>query len=160
MSLLLLAIGDKDGPISAMLSPIQELRFFQRMGQGDSDAFMGRQPSSNPLQGLCQGNGAVPACWIMLSSLMMRVYQCGGYVSIMVDSICREMLEFMVKKYVNDTNLLTFLLDEYNIEVVLKWAQSSLDKWSQLLNVAGGGLNPAKYYWYMISYICREGVWG
>jgi hypothetical protein len=41
MSLLLLAFGREDGPISAMLHPIQQMRFFQRMGQGDSDMFMG-----------------------------------------------------------------------------------------------------------------------
>jgi hypothetical protein len=32
MSLLLLAIGGEDGPIRAMLCPIQQMKFFQRMG--------------------------------------------------------------------------------------------------------------------------------
>ncbi len=75
MSLLLLAIGGEDGPISAMFRPIQQMSFFQRTGQGDSDTFMCGQPSCNPLQGLCQGNRVAPACWILLSSLIMSVYR-------------------------------------------------------------------------------------
>jgi hypothetical protein len=41
MSLLLLAIGGEDRPISAMFQPIQQMRFFQRTSRGDSDTFMG-----------------------------------------------------------------------------------------------------------------------
>jgi hypothetical protein len=122
MSLLLLAIGGEDGPISAMFWPIQQMRFFQCMGQGDSDMFMGGQPSCNPLQGLCQGNGVAPACWIMLSSLMMSVYRQGGHMSTMVSPISGEVIEFMGEIYVNDTNLLTFPLEECNIGAVLKQA--------------------------------------
>jgi hypothetical protein len=48
MSLLLLAIGGEDGPISAMFWPIQQMRFFQCTGRGDSDTFMGGRPSGNP----------------------------------------------------------------------------------------------------------------
>jgi hypothetical protein len=92
MSPVLLAIGGEDGPISAMFLPIQQMRFFQRMGQGDSDTFMGGRPSGNPLQGLCQGNGAAPACWIMLSSLMMSVYRQGGHMSTMVSPISGDVL--------------------------------------------------------------------
>ena len=73
ISLLLLAIGGEEGPISVMLWPIQQMRFFQCTCRGDSDTFMAGRPSENLLQGLCQGNGAAPSCWLMLSSLMMNV---------------------------------------------------------------------------------------
>jgi hypothetical protein len=95
MSLLLLAIGGEDGPISAMFRPIQQMRFFQRTGRGDSDMFMGGRPSCNSLQGLWQGNGVAPACWIMLSSLMMSVYRQGGHMSTMVSPISGDVIEFM-----------------------------------------------------------------
>jgi hypothetical protein len=122
MSLLLLAIGGEDGPISAMFWPIQQMRFFQRTGRGDLDTFMGGRPSCNPLQGLWQGNGVAPACWIMLSSLMMSVYRQGGHMSTTVSPISREVIEFMGEIYVDDTNLLTFPLEECNIGAVLRWA--------------------------------------
>ena len=61
--------------------------------------------------------------------------------------------------YVDDTDLLRFLLEEYNVDKVMKRAQSNLNKWSQLLNPTGGALNLDKCYWYLISYSCREGIW-
>ncbi len=84
MSLLLLAMGGDKGSINAMMMPIQQMRFFQRTGRGDLNTFMGGQPGTNPLQGLCQGNGAAPACWLMLSSLMMSIYRRGNHVSTLV----------------------------------------------------------------------------
>jgi hypothetical protein len=50
------------GNVVAMLHPIQTMKFFQRTAQGDSTTFMGGRGRDNPLQGLCQGNGAVLAC--------------------------------------------------------------------------------------------------
>jgi hypothetical protein len=50
MSLVLLAIGGEDRPISAMLHPIQQMRFFQCTGWGDSDTFMG----NNQVATLCK----------------------------------------------------------------------------------------------------------
>jgi hypothetical protein len=87
MSLLLLAIKGKEGSISAMLTPIQQMQYYQKTGWGDLDMFMEGQSSSNHLQDLGQGNGAAPACWIMLSSLMMSIYQCGGHTSSKVSPI-------------------------------------------------------------------------
>ncbi len=76
MSLLLLAIVGSIGSIVAMLFPIQTMKFFQRTARGDSNTFMGGRIKENPLQGLCQGNGAGPACWLMLSSMLMHCYKC------------------------------------------------------------------------------------
>jgi hypothetical protein len=54
-----------------MLFPIQTMKFFPRTARGDSVTFMGGRGKVNPLQGLCRGNGAGPACWLMLSSVLM-----------------------------------------------------------------------------------------
>jgi hypothetical protein len=68
MSLLLLAIVRSIGSVVAMLFLIQTMKIFQRMARGDSTTFMGGRGKDNPLQGLCQGNGAGPACWLSVSS--------------------------------------------------------------------------------------------
>jgi hypothetical protein len=73
--------------------------------------------------------------------------------------ISREVIEFMGEIYIDDTHLLTLPLEEYNFGAVMKQAQTNLDKWSQLLNATGGALNPDKCYWYLISYVCNEGIW-
>jgi hypothetical protein len=80
-------------------------------------------------------------------------------MSTMVSSISGEVIEFMGVIYVDDTNLLTFPLEECNIGAVLKQAQTNLDKWSRLLIATVGSLNPDKCYCYLISYVCKEGVW-
>ncbi len=159
MSLLLLAIGGDKGSINAMMTPIQQMRFFQRTGRGDSNTFMGGQPGTNPLQGLCQCNGAAPACWLMLSSLMMSVYRRGNHVSTLVSPISREAIKFMGEIYVDDMDLLTILLDGLDSDTFLLATQNNLNKWAALLIATGGTLNPDKCYWYMVSYVCCEGEW-
>jgi hypothetical protein len=159
MSLLLLAIVEDERSIRAMLLCIQEMRFFQRMGRGDSNTFMENRPSSNPLQGLCQGNGAAPACWLVLSSLMMRVYRKGEHVSTMALPVSGTPIKFMGEIFVDNTDLLTMLQDVFSVTEILPIAQANLDKWASLLIATGGALNPSKCYWYMISYKCRNGEW-
>ncbi len=66
MSLLLLLLVGVTGLVTALLHLIQSTRFYQRTAFGDSKTFMGGRDGGNPLQGLCQGNGAVPACWLMI----------------------------------------------------------------------------------------------
>jgi hypothetical protein len=118
------------------------MRFFQWTGRGDSTTFMGDRPSSNPLQGLCQGNGAAPACWLMLSSLMMSMYRKGGHVSTITSPISGTPIEFMGEIFVDDTNLLTMLQDTFSVPEILHAAQANLDKWTNLLIATGGALNP------------------
>jgi hypothetical protein len=81
------------------------------------------------------------------------------HMSTTVSLISGEVIEFMGEIYVDDTNLLTFPLEEWDIGAVLRQAQVNLDKWLRLLIATGGSLNPDKCYWYSISYVCKEGVW-
>ncbi len=74
MSLLLLAIVGSMGTVVAMLHPIQSMKFYQRTVRRDSKMFMGGREHDNPLQGLCQGNRAAPACWLIISSVLMHCY--------------------------------------------------------------------------------------
>ncbi len=80
-------------------------------------------------------------------------------MSTTVSPMGREFIEFMGDIYIDDTNLLTFQLEEYDIRVVMKRAQNNLNKWSQLLIAIRGSLNLDKCYWYLMSYIYNEGVW-
>ncbi len=53
MSLLLLSLIGATGLVTALLHPIQSMRFYQRTAFGDSKTFMGGRVGGNPLQGLC-----------------------------------------------------------------------------------------------------------
>jgi hypothetical protein len=80
-------------------------------------------------------------------------------MSTTVSPISGEVIEFMGEIYVDDTNLLTFPLEECDIGAVLRRAQTNLYKWLRLLIATGQSLNPDKCYWYLISHVCNEGVW-
>jgi hypothetical protein len=111
MSLLLLAIFGSMGPVVAMLHPIQMMKFSQQTARGDLTTFMGGQGRDNPLQGLCQGNGAAPACWLIISSLLMHGYQRKGFGSRILSPISGVIIDFLGKIYVDDTDLIVTCLD-------------------------------------------------
>ena len=57
--------------VVALLLPIQKMKFNHRTGLGGSTTFMGGPGLQMLLQGLCQRNGAAPACWTMLATVLM-----------------------------------------------------------------------------------------
>jgi hypothetical protein len=68
-------------------------------------------------------------------------------------------IEFMGEIYVDDFNLLVFLVDKFDCGKLMQVAQKSLDAWAGLLYATGGALNPDKYYCYLVSYTCANGEW-
>ena len=74
MSLMILAVTGCMGWVVSMLQPIQIMKFFQRISWGDSAKYFGGPARSSVLQGLCQGNGAAPACWAMLCTMVTCCY--------------------------------------------------------------------------------------
>jgi hypothetical protein len=142
-----------------MLTSIQSMKFFQHIGRGDSNTYMGGRSESNPLQGLCQANGCAPACWLMLISTIMVCYKKAGYGSSIVSPMSGVSIEFMGNIYVVDSNLLVFLADEFDCGKLMQLAQKSLDAWAGFLNATGGALNPNKCYWYLVPYTCANSEW-
>ena len=159
MSLVLLAVMGSVGLVVALLRPIQTMKFFQRTAWGDSSTFMGGRSTSRPLHGLCQGNGAAPACWLMLSSLLMHCYKRQGFGSSILSPISGELLEFMGEMFVDDTDLIVMRPDLKTGEEVYQEMQSAVWNWGVNLNSTGGGLKGAKCYWWLIDYVCVDGGW-
>jgi hypothetical protein len=117
------------------------------------------RPADDPLHGICQGNGAGPAMWLILSSLMAKIYGDDGHGSFLISPGTKEEAKFMGQIFVDDTDLLTFLQGLYNIQELMSVAQRDLDKWTEPLIATGGALNPDKCYWYLVTYKCVNGVW-
>ena len=110
MALLFLCIGVQVGSIAAMLSSIQLMKFFLRTGWGESSRYIGGD-ILKILHGLCQGNGAAPAAWLVLSSLLVAVYKSLGFGAKMESPITRVMLDIMGVLYVDDMDL--FILNNF-----------------------------------------------
>ena len=159
MSLLLLSLIGVTGLVTAFLHPIQSMKFYQRTAFGDSTTFMGGRNKDNPLQGLCQGNGAAPACWLMVSSLLMHCYHRKGWGSSLLSPISGTLISFLGEIYVDDTDLIIIQPSYKTAEDLWDDLQASVMGWGNLLLATGGALNPTKCSWYLTDYICVDGEW-
>ncbi len=144
MSLALLSIVGTGGLITALLYPIQTMRFYQRTAWGDSTTYMGGRSSENPLQGLCQGNGAAPACWLIISSILMHCYARQGFGSSILSPLSTILIKFLGEMFVDDTDLIVTQPHFRHAEDVQQELQQLVDAWANLLISTGGSLNPDK----------------
>ncbi len=151
MSLLLLAIVGSIGPVVAMLHPIQMMKFFQRTARGDLTTFMGGQGRDNPLQGLCQGNGAIPACWLIVSLLLIHGYQRKGFESRILSPISGAIIDFLGKIYVDDTDLIVKRPDLVSAADVKEELKDAAGAWPAGLNATGRAINPEKSHWILAN---------
>ena len=157
LALALRAVCGEPGIAKAMLESIQNMKYYQRTGRGDSNTYLASL--EDLLQGICQGNTAGPACWLILSSIMIRCYEKAGHGSKIISPISALPINFMGEIFVDDTDLLNMLMEIQNVEELMEATQENFDEWNRLLRGTGGALNWAKCYWYLISYINKDGVW-
>ncbi len=82
-SMVFQSFGVPKGPIQTMLKTLQDLRFFLRTGYGDSPGYVGGNKGSTITavknQGMCQGNTASPAAWMVVSIPMILAHKEKGY---------------------------------------------------------------------------------
>jgi hypothetical protein len=120
---------------------------------------MGGRCPANPLQGLCQGNGAALACWLMLSLLLLHCYQQSGYRSAILAPISLKLISFLGNIYVNNIDLVITQPHIQSAADVWEKLQHSVTTWGGLLITTGGALNPSKCCWYMVYYDYKDGEW-
>jgi hypothetical protein len=159
MSLLLLAIVGSIGSIVAMLFPIQTMKFFQRTARGDSTTFMGGRGKDNPLQGLCQGNGAGPACWLMLSSVLMHCYKQQGFGLQIISPISGTIIDFLGERYVDDRDLIITRPEFTTAQETQEGLRDAAWAWASGLNATGGAINTKKSCWIYAGYEWMNGNW-
>ena len=82
-SMIFQAFGVPTPAIKSQLSTIQRMKFFLRTGYGDSKGFAGgdQEGTEDPIrtQGMCQGNGASPAAWLVTSIPMIAAHKKKGH---------------------------------------------------------------------------------
>ena len=61
-----------------MLTAIQDMKYFLRTACGDSTEFAGSTIEVK-FQGLCQGNGAAPAGWAVISITILHAHKAKGH---------------------------------------------------------------------------------
>ena len=73
-SLVFQAFGVPEEVIESMLTAIEEMKYFLRTAYGDSTNFAGSKITVK-FQGLCQGNGAAPAGWAVISITIFMAHK-------------------------------------------------------------------------------------
>ena len=144
----------------AMLKTIQEMQFFLRTAFGDSKSAAGIRIEIKT-QGLCQGNGAAPAGWAVVSIIILRAHKAQGHEARFRCPISRTPSTLAAILYVDDTDVIHLQMDrEESVEEVHAALQDSVLSWGNLLIATGGSLKPSKCFYHLISFDWKaDGTW-
>ena len=159
-SLVFQSFGVTGEAATAMLHTIQEMKFFLRTAFGDSAEAAGATFEIKT-QGLCQGNGAAPAGWAVISITILQAHKKKGHVASFVCPISLIRGELAAILYVDDTDVIHVnLQEEETSETAHERLQQSVLSWGNLLIATGGSLKPSKCFYHFISFkFDRDGNW-
>ena len=122
-----------------MLGTMQCMTHFICTTFGDSKCSYGGHKDI-PFQGTCQGNGASPAIWLLISIYLILLMKEEGHVSNIqspMPGIVLTLVEFL---FVDDTDLVVLGGNtEDEIEIYSR-LQQSINFWNGILRVIGGAL--------------------
>ena len=110
-SLVFQAFGVPLSASEAMLTTIQEMKFFLRTGFGDSTDFASSTLSIKT-QGLCQGNGASPVGWAVVSIHILSAHKKRGHGAHFTCPITKLKSHIAGIIYLDDTDLVNFCMDK------------------------------------------------
>ena len=145
--------------INTMLSAIQMMQFHLRTGFGDSKGTYGRENRRRPFQGLCQGNGAAPALWLLISSILIMYLADEGHSMQITSAITCSILSYVTLMFVDDGDFPTMATNSNEtIEEVVNRHQATVTCWSGGLRVTGGALKPEKCFWYPVKWMWKKGI--
>jgi hypothetical protein len=154
------AFGVSEGMCGVMLKTIQEIQFFLCTAFGDSKMAAGMQIKIKT-QGMCQGNGAAPSGWAVVSIVILHVHSKQGHGAMFWCPISGMSSKLAAILYVDNTDVIHLQLDEDKlVEETHKRLQASVLSWGNLLIATGGLLKPAKCFYHIISFDWRpDRIW-
>jgi hypothetical protein len=153
------AFGVPTTAIESMLGAIENMKFFLRTGFRDSKSFA-EGGISIKTQGLCQGNGASPAGWAVISICILRAHGKKGHGAKSLCPITKLQHHLSAILYVDDTDLLHInLTKDKQVKDVHHAIQESINIWGNLLIATGGVLQPSKCFYSIISFKWTNGKW-
>jgi hypothetical protein len=106
-----------------------------------------------PLQGAGQDNGAGPAIWAVISTVIIAGMATQGHGFNVLSAITRSLVSFVCYAFVDDTDVIhSALTNSIPGEQVITEMQVVIDRWGGLLRATGGALVPTKSFWYAIDF--------
>ena len=146
------AFGVPKEAVQVMLKTIEEMMYFLRTACGDSNRFRGSKIRVK-FQGLCQGNGAAPAGWAVISMVILGAHKRKGRGAKFVCPVSLAKGELSAILFVDDTDVIHFDMEknETALEAHAKF-QESVESGGNLRMASGGVLRPVKCFYYLISF--------
>ena len=130
------------------------MQVFLWTGWGESNSFIGGDLLKT-LHGMCQGNRAALAAWLVLSTVLIRIYKRRGHGARLMTPINRCLLDQVGVCFVDDTDLFIFKSCLDTKCKIFSEAQSSLSTWGTTLTGTGGILKTEKCHCYMWDFECQ-----
>ena len=148
--------GAPINPLLCMFGAIQGMTYFLRTTFGEStSSYGGRQQV--PFQGTCQGNGASPAMWLMISMYLVLLAREEGHATKFTSAFSGITLMLIGFIFVDDTDLIVMGQPHDDAQVVITKMQQAIKFWNGILRVSGGALKPEKCYWYLAHFCWNNG---
>ena len=144
-------------PMLMMFGAIQCMQYYIRTTFGEStSSYGGRQPI--PFQGSCQGNGASPAIWLVISMYLVLLMRSKGHASNVTTAFTGMVYVFIGFLFVDDTDLIVIPNKDDSTKDIQQRLQAAVNYWNGILGVSGGALRPEKCYWYMVEFLWHNGI--
>jgi hypothetical protein len=159
-SLIFQAFGVPVEGVQAMLEAIQDMKYFLRTAYGDSKG-CAQSKIEIKYQGLCQGNGAAPAGWAVISITVLRAHKRRGHGATFRCPISKVSATLAAILFVDDCDMLhmDMVKEETALETFANM-QASVKNWGDLLIASGGAYKPQKCFYHLISFVWdRKGQW-
>ena len=151
-SLIVQAFGVPKSNIKAMLSAIQNMKYFLQTAFGDSKNFANATLEIK-YQGLCQGNGAAPAGWAVISITILGAYKRAGHSATFVCPISKQSGKLSAILFVDDCDLIHIAMDKTEGPAMThQRLQDAITDWGMLLIATGGGLKPPKCFYHLMAF--------
>ena len=151
--------GMKKEAVISMLEPIRRLEHVIRTAYGDSTTHYGGEKWESDPSGICQGNGAGPAIWAIVSSPLFECLRQKGYGVELTSAITKTYLHLAGFAFVDDADTVQTGEKGEATDSVVEKAQAELNLWEELIRATGGGLEGEKSDFAVVNYTWHNGVW-
>ena len=118
------------------------MQFSVRTGFGESEIKYGGSEDSR-YQGLCQGNGASPAGWSVISAESIARQRRNGHSILVKSAITGDTSDYCAILFVDDNNLPCMSISaEEDPSLTIERLQQAVTDWDNGFRATGGALKP------------------